>query len=61
MPVWKVNCPNCGTENQLTSDIVIVRCGDVECECVCINCKQEFAAKQEYWRWLGLDQGPANA
>jgi hypothetical protein len=28
------------------------------CKCTCINCGQEFEERQEYWRWLGLGQGP---
>jgi len=60
MPVWEVQCPKCGSVNQVTKDAVIVRCGMAECTCVCTNCKTEFNSEQEYWRWLGLDHGPAS-
>jgi len=61
MPVWIVVCPNCETENQVTKDSVTVECGVAECQCVCVNCKTEFTSQQEFWRWLGLEEGPIPA
>lgn len=55
---WILTCPNCGTENEALKDAVIIKCGVVSCRCACVNCKQPFDGKQEYWQWLGLTEGP---
>lgn len=58
MTTWTVTCPQCGTPNEVSADIVRVECGLVSCTCVCINCTREFSDEQPYWRWLQLDAEP---
>jgi transposase-like protein len=60
MPIWKVECPNCGAENQIPKKAVVVYCGVAKCTYRCVNCKKVFKAHQEYWRWLGLAHGPTS-
>lgn len=58
MPVWKLTCPSCGTENQASKELVVVKCGKVTCTCTCVNCSQEFSGEEDWWRWAGLTEGP---
>jgi hypothetical protein len=58
MPRWMVDCPNCGTSNEIPADAVAVDCGTVLGLCTCVNCGTEFSKQQPYWRWLGLDEAP---
>lgn len=60
MPTWIVDCPRCGTANDVAAATVTVDCGTVSCICICSNCQNEFSAEQPYWRWLGLDTAPAD-
>lgn len=61
MPDWILDCPNCGTPNTVLTSAVIVTCGVASCNCTCVNCSKEFKGEQEYWRWLGLVEGPPPA
>jgi hypothetical protein len=54
MTIWILTCPNCGTENQIPKQAVVVKCGIAHCHCSCSNCKQEFDSQQDYSLWLGL-------
>ena len=56
--IWIVNCPNCETENEVDVPATVVDCGEVSCKCTCINCQSEFEHREEYLRWLGLDEAP---
>lgn len=58
MPIWEVECPNCGTVNRVDKDSVVVECGVATCTVVCTHCSEEFTEEQEYWRWLGLERDP---
>lgn len=57
MTIWIVLCPNCGTENQITPEMVVISCGVVTCDCICDNCETVFKSSQDYARWLGV-KGP---
>jgi predicted Zn finger-like uncharacterized protein len=59
MATWILVCPNCGTSYEVSKEAVRVKCGVVHCQCTCINCGEEFEGQQEYWRWLGLVEGPS--
>ena len=61
MPEWIIDCPECGTPNTVPVSAVTVTCGVARCTCTCINCGNQFEGEQEYWRWLGLEEGPAPA
>lgn len=61
MPSWILVCPNCGTENTTKRADLRAECGIIHCACTCVNCEQDFEGQQEYWRWLGLEEGPAEA
>lgn len=58
MPIWILSCPNCGTRNEIASDQVLIDCGSVSCVCDCIQCGEQIDGQQDYWRWLGLKEGP---
>lgn len=58
MAIWILVCPNCGTSNEAPKGAVTERCGVVYFLGTCINCGEAFEGQQEYWRWLGLDEGP---
>jgi len=58
MTPWILTCPNCGTENEILSNVIVLKCGVVSCRCNCSNCNQELVGQQEYWQWLGLTEGP---
>lgn len=58
MTKWILTCPNCGTENEVLKNMVIIKCGIVSCRCDCTNCKQGLNGQQEYWQWLGLTEAP---
>lgn len=58
MSAWIMNCPQCGTSNEVAAAAVKVACGQVSCTCTCINCQHEFGDEQPYWRWLGLSEAP---
>lgn len=58
MTIWVLKCQNCGTNNESSKGTVSVKCGVVSCRCVCSNCGMDVDSQQEYWRWLGLTEGP---
>ena len=58
MPEWILDCPECGTANTVPASAVTVTCGVASCTCTCVNCGTEFEGQEEYWRWLGLAEGP---
>jgi hypothetical protein len=37
---------------------VLIDCGSVSCVCDCIQCGDQIEGQQDYWRWLGLKEGP---
>ena len=53
---WDLNCPYCGTENEIMKQVIIVKCGVAYCHCTCVNCQQEFDSQQDYSIWLGLSE-----
>lgn len=60
MALGTITCPNCGTPNEAEREEITVHCGMMSCSCTCTNCGSEFDAEEEYWRWLGLEEGPHN-
>lgn len=58
MAIWILMCPDCGTKNEAPKETIRVKCGSVYYHGACINCGKEFEGRQEYWRWLGLAEGP---
>jgi hypothetical protein len=58
MSKWALKCSNCGTPNEVPNKAVTEKCGIVYFQGRCINCKNELNGEQEYWRWLGLEEGP---
>jgi hypothetical protein len=56
MITWILKCPNCGTENEVVPESVVVKCGVAHCHCKCRNCQNEFEGQQDYLRWLGLSE-----
>lgn len=58
MTTWILTCPNCGNNNEIPKQVVVVRCGIVHCHCACKNCRHEFDGQQDYWQWLGLTEEP---
>jgi hypothetical protein len=59
MSVWKITCPNCGTENTLDTSETVVDCGKIQYSFTCINCQKNIEDSQEYWRWLELEENPS--
>jgi len=56
MEAWVLKCSNCGTENDIQNQKIVVRCGIARCHCTCTNCKHEFDSQQDYLIWLGLPE-----
>jgi hypothetical protein len=58
MMIWRLICPHCETLNEVFKESCTFDCGKVDFKGVCINCNQEIEGHQEFWRWLGLPEGP---
>lgn len=58
MTTWILVCTNCHTPNEVPREEVTVKCGEGYFEGRCIHCKRKVKGQQEYWRWLGLEEGP---